>query len=47
MSKYTTSNLQDSAVRHANPQDRLYRLRDGGGLFCEVLFLIHWDTEAR
>ena len=37
MSKYTTSNLQDSAVRHAKPQDKLYRLRDGGGLFCEVL----------
>lgn len=37
MSKYTTSNLQDSAVRAAKPQDKLYRLRDGGGLFCEVL----------
>ncbi len=37
MSKYTTSNLKDSEVRHAKPQDKLYRLRDGGGLFCEVL----------
>jgi len=37
MKKYTTSKLSDSEVRHAKPQAKLYRLRDGGGLFCEVL----------
>ena len=37
MTKYTTSNLNISTVTKAKPKDKLYRLRDGGGLFCEVL----------
>lgn len=37
MKKYTTQKLSDPVIRHAKPKDKLYRLRDGGGLFCEVL----------
>ena len=37
MTKYTTSNLNGSTVKNAKAKDKLYRLRDGGGLFCEVL----------
>ncbi len=37
MNKYTTQKLSDPEVRYAKPQDKLYRLRDGGGLYCEVL----------
>ena len=37
MKKYTTQKLSDPEVRHAKPQDKLYRLRDGGGFYCEVL----------
>lgn len=37
MKKYSTQKLSDPEVRHAKPQDKLYRLRDGGGLYCEVL----------
>lgn len=31
MKTYTTHKLSDPEVRHAKPQDKLYRLRDGGG----------------
>ena len=37
MSKYQTNKLSPSEVRHAKPQYKLYRLRDGGGLSCDVL----------
>lgn len=37
MKKYSTNKLSDPEVRHAKPQDKLYRLRDGGGLSCDVL----------
>ena len=37
MKIYTTQKLSDPEVRHAKGQDKLYRLRDGGGLYCEVL----------
>lgn len=37
MKIYTTNKLSDPEVRHAKPQDKLYRLRDGGGLSCDVL----------
>lgn len=37
MKKYATQKLSDPTVRNAKPQDKIYRLRDGGGLYCEVL----------
>ena len=37
MKKYTTNNLSDPEVRHAKPQDRNYKLQDGGGLYCHIL----------
>lgn len=37
MKKYSTDKLYDTDVRNANPKDKLYRLRDGGGLSCDVL----------
>jgi integrase len=37
MTKYTINKLSPSEVRHAKPEDKLYRLRDGGGLYCDVL----------
>lgn len=37
MTKYDTHKLSDPDVRHAKPQEKLYRLRDGGGLSCDVL----------
>ena len=37
MRKYTTNKLSDTTLRTAKPKDKLYRLRDGGGLYCEVL----------
>ena len=37
MKKYTTHKLSDPEIRHAKPKDKLYRLRDGGGLSCDIL----------
>lgn len=37
MKKYTTNKLPSKTVEHAKPKDKVYRLRDGGGLYCEVL----------
>ena len=37
MKKYTTHKLSPATVRHAKPKDKLYRLRDGGGLSCDIL----------
>nr|CAA6802549.1 MAG: Integrase family protein [uncultured Thiotrichaceae bacterium] len=37
MTKYSTHKLSDPDVRHAKPKEKLYRLRDGGGLSCDVL----------
>ena len=37
MTKYQTNKLSPVEVRHAKPTDKLYRLRDGGGLSCDIL----------
>jgi len=37
MKKYTTHKLSPATVRHAKPKDKLYRLRDGGALSCDIL----------
>ncbi|MEZ5534392.1 MAG: integrase arm-type DNA-binding domain-containing protein [Thiolinea sp.] len=37
MKKYQKDKLTDPEVRHAKPQDKPYKLQDGGGLYCEVL----------
>ena len=39
MKKYATQKLSDPTVRNAKPQDKIYRLRDGGGA-CIVKFLL-------
>jgi len=37
MKKYTTSKLSDPEIRHAKPANKIYKLADGGGLYCSVL----------
>jgi len=37
MSSYKSSKLKDSECRKAKPRDKLYRLRDGGGLSLDIM----------